>query len=44
MLKANLDATVNFSAIDADVYSVDAEDIGKGESAPAFKVVNHALS
>lgn len=39
---ANLDATVNFSAIDADVYSVDAEDIGKGESAPAFKVVKKA--
>ncbi|MDI9331193.1 MAG: DEAD/DEAH box helicase family protein [Alphaproteobacteria bacterium] len=38
----NLDATVNFSAIDADVYSVDAEDIGKGESAPAFKVVKKA--
>jgi type III restriction enzyme len=39
---ANLDATVNFSAIDADVYSVDAEDIGKGESAPAFKVLKRA--
>jgi type III restriction enzyme len=39
---ANLDATVNFSAIDADVYSVDAEDIGKGESAPAFRVVKKA--
>ena len=39
---ANLDATVNFSAIDSDVYSVDAEDIGKGESAPAFKVVKKA--
>lgn len=39
---ANLDATVNFAAIDADVYSVDAEDIGKGESAPAFKVVKKA--
>jgi type III restriction enzyme len=39
---ANLDATINFSAIDADVYSVDAEDIGKGESAPAFKVVKKA--
>jgi type III restriction enzyme len=39
---SNLDATVNFSAIDADVYSVDAEDIGKGESAPAFKVVKKA--
>lgn len=39
---ANLDASINFSAIDADVYSVDAEDIGKGESAPAFKVVKKA--
>jgi type III restriction enzyme len=39
---ANLDATVNFSAIDSDVYAVDAEDIGKGESAPAFKVVKKA--
>jgi type III restriction enzyme len=39
---ANLDATVNFSAIDSEVYSVDAEDIGKGESSPAFKVVKRA--
>jgi len=39
---ANLDATINFSAIDSDVYAVDAEDIGKGESAPAFKVVKKA--
>ena len=39
---ANLDATVNFSAIDSDIYSVDAEDIGKGESAPAFKVLKRA--
>ena len=36
---SNLDATVNFSSIDSDVYSVDAEDIGKGESAPAFKAI-----
>lgn len=36
---ANLDATVNFTAIEADVYAVDAEKIGKGESAPAFKAV-----
>lgn len=36
---ANLDATVNFAAIDADVYAVDAEEIGKGESAPSFKAV-----
>ncbi len=39
---ANLDATVNFTAIDSDVYSVDAEEIGKGESAPAFKAVKKA--
>ncbi|WP_310625731.1 DEAD/DEAH box helicase family protein [Limnohabitans sp.] len=39
---ANLDATVNFSAIDADVYSVDAEVVGEGESAPAFKAVKKA--
>lgn len=38
----NLDATVNFTAIDSDVYAVDAEDIGKGESAPAFKAVKKA--
>lgn len=39
---ANLDATVSFAAIDADVYAVDAEDIGNGESAPAFKAVKKA--
>lgn len=39
---ANLDATVNFAAIEADVYTVDAEEIGKGESAPAFKAVKKA--
>jgi len=39
---ANLDSTVNFTAIDADVYSVDAEDIGKGESSLAFKPVKRA--
>ena len=39
---ANLDATVNFTAIESDVYSVDAEEIGKGESAPAFKAVKKA--
>ena len=39
---ANLDATVNFTAIDSDVFSVDAVDIGKGESAPAFKEVKRA--
>lgn len=39
---ANLDATINFSAIESDVYAVDAEEIGKGESAPAFKAVKKA--
>lgn len=39
---ANLDATINFTAIESDVYAVDAEEIGKGESAPAFKAVKKA--
>jgi type III restriction enzyme len=39
---ANLDARVNFTAIDSDVYSVDAEEIGKGESSLAFKPVKKA--
>jgi len=39
---ANLDATINFAAIESDVYAVDAEEIGKGESAPAFKAVKKA--
>lgn len=39
---ANLDASVSFTAIEADVYAVDAEEIGKGESAPAFKAVKKA--
>ena len=39
---ANLDATVNFTAIEADVYAVDAQEIGNGESAPAFKAVKKA--
>lgn len=39
---ANLDATVNFTAIDAEVYSVDAEAIGNGESSPEFKPVKKA--
>jgi type III restriction enzyme len=39
---ANLDSTLNFTAIDSDVYSVDAEDIGKGESSLAFKPVKKA--
>lgn len=36
---ANLDATINFTAIESDVYAVDAEDIGNGESALSFKAV-----
>lgn len=36
---ANLDANINFTAVESDVYKVDAEDIGNGESAPSFTVV-----
>lgn len=39
---ANLDATINFTSIESDVYKVDAEDIGNGESAPSFTVVKKA--
>ncbi len=39
---ANLDATINFNAIESDVYKVDAEEIGNGESAPSFTVVKKA--
>lgn len=39
---ANLDATVNFTVIDSDVYAVDAEEIGQGESSLAFKPVKKA--
>nr|CBA26573.1 hypothetical protein Csp_E36610 [Curvibacter putative symbiont of Hydra magnipapillata] len=39
---ANLDATINFTSVESDVYAVDAEEIGKGESAPAFKAVKKA--
>jgi type III restriction enzyme len=39
---ANLDATINFTAVESDVYAVDAEAIGEGESAPAFKAVKKA--
>ena len=39
---ANLDATINFGAIESDVYKVDAEEIGNGESAPSFTVVKKA--
>ena len=36
---ANLDATINFTAVESDVYAVDAEEIGNGESAPSFSAV-----
>lgn len=36
---AQLDASINFAAIESEMYVVDVEDIGKGESAPAFKAV-----
>jgi len=39
---ANLDATIDFTAIDSDVYKVDAEEIGNGESAPSFTAVKKA--
>lgn len=39
---ANLDATINFNAVESDVYKVDAEEIGNGESAPSFTVVKKA--
>jgi type III restriction enzyme len=39
---ANLDATINFTAIESDVYKVDAEEIGNGESAPSFTIVKKA--
>lgn len=39
---ANLDATINFTAIESDVYVVDMEAIGDGESAPAFRAVKKA--
>ena len=39
---ANLDATINFTAIESDVYKVDAEEIGNGESAPSFTAVKKA--
>lgn len=39
---ANLDATINFTAIESEVYKVDAEEIGNGESAPSFTVVKKA--
>lgn len=39
---ANLDATVNFSALDSDVYKVDAENIGNGQSSVQFKAVKKA--
>lgn len=39
---ANLDSNINFNAIESDVYKVDAEDIGNGESAPSFIPVKKA--
>ena len=39
---ANLDANINFAAIESDVYKVDAEEIGNGESAPSFIPVKKA--
>jgi type III restriction enzyme len=36
---ANLDATMNFATIESEVYTVDAHEIGAGESAPEFKAV-----
>lgn len=39
---ANLDATINFTTVESDVYAVDAEDIGNGESAPAFRAAKKA--
>lgn len=39
---SNLDATINFTAVESDVYAVDAEEIGDGESAPSFKAVKKA--
>ncbi|MEY4980135.1 MAG: hypothetical protein RLZZ352_2405 [Pseudomonadota bacterium] len=41
-LLANLDATINFTVIESDVYKIDAQDIGNGESAPSFSVVKKA--
>ncbi|MFM0375817.1 DEAD/DEAH box helicase family protein [Paraburkholderia strydomiana] len=38
----NLDATIDFAAVETDVYAVDAEEIGKGESAPSFTAVKKA--
>jgi type III restriction enzyme len=39
---ANLDATINFTSVESDVYKVDAEEIGNGESAPAFTAIKKA--
>lgn len=35
----NLDATISFFALDSDVYKVDVEDIGDGQSSVQFKAV-----
>lgn len=39
---ANLDATMNFAALAADVFTVDAQDTGDGQSAVQFKAVKQA--
>ncbi|KLR57308.1 DEAD/DEAH box helicase [Diaphorobacter sp. J5-51] len=39
---ANLDATMNFAAVEADVYKVDSEEIGNGQSAVQFKAIKKA--
>mgnify|MGYP000873734457 CR=1 FL=1 len=39
---ANLDATMNFAAVDADVFRVDAEDTGDGQSAVQFRAIKKA--
>jgi type III restriction enzyme len=36
---ANLDATLNFNALEAEIFAVDAEEVGDGESAPSFKAI-----
>jgi len=38
---ANLDSSIDFNAIESEVYAVDAEEIGKGESSPTFKAVKN---
>jgi type III restriction enzyme len=38
-LLANLDASINFTGVESEVFQVDAQDIGNGESAIEFKAV-----